>query len=188
MTMSEVKLIEAVNAGWIAPERAAEILIRLADSEDIAARRRAVPVSEVHALAEPEDALEQLSRALCLIAKLPERQRQCVWLQFQVGLKQREIAEALGIPQSNVSVHLQSARVTLVELMGAEDYRALMSDDIGHTFAGGHGMLFPYELWSKYYAGTHQAGNGVWVRRVEDRLAEYIEDRFGPGVEKPGKY
>lgn len=186
--MNERELIRKVNDGELDTEAAIRILAAWARKKDAKSRHKEVLVEEIRAEADPISSSTLTPKLLRLIARLPERQKQCVWLQFQGGLKQAEIAEALGMTQANVSAHLQNARANLADLLAEEDYRALMADSIGSKFSGGRPMLFPYELWSRYYDGCYRAGNGMWVRKISDRLADYIMDRFGPGVEKPSKY
>ena len=61
---------------------------------------------------------ELVARLRTHIEALPDEQRQVLLLQLQYGLQPAEIAEVLGISESNVGVRLNRARASLRKLMG----------------------------------------------------------------------
>lgn len=59
-----------------------------------------------------------------LTARLPDGQREVVWLRFGLDLRLEEIAEALGIPTGTVKSRLHNALKTLRELETPEEVAA----------------------------------------------------------------
>ena len=68
-----------------------------------------------------------LERCWQIIKDMPERQHAVAVLRWQQGMKQSEIAAALGMAEKTVSVHLNRARRRLMAELG-RDY-PLASDD-----------------------------------------------------------
>jgi RNA polymerase sigma-70 factor (ECF subfamily) len=89
----------------------------------IEARYRKGPV-DVPALAYTSILLE---RCWQIIKDMPERQHAVAVLRWQQGMKQAEIAAALGITEKTVSVHLTHARRRLLERLGRD--HPFASDD-----------------------------------------------------------
>jgi RNA polymerase sigma-70 factor (ECF subfamily) len=89
----------------------------------IEARYRKAPV-DIPALALTSIVLE---RCWQIIKNMPERQHAVAALRWQQGMKQTEIAAALGMTEKTVSVHLSQARRRLIAQLGP-DY-PFTSDD-----------------------------------------------------------
>ena len=89
----------------------------------IEARYRRTPV-DLPALAFTSIVLE---RCWKIIQDMPDRQHAVAALRWQQGMKQNEIAAALGITEKTVSVHLTQARRRLIAQLGP-DY-PFTSDD-----------------------------------------------------------
>ena len=68
-----------------------------------------------------------LERCWQIIKDMPERQHAVAVLRWQQGMKQTEIATALGIAEKTVSAHLTGARRRLIAQLG-RDY-PFTSDD-----------------------------------------------------------
>ena len=82
----------------------------------IEARYRTAPV-DVAALAFTSIVLE---RCWKIIQDMPERQHAVAVLRWQQGMKQTEIAAALGMTEKTVSVHLNRARRRLIAQLGPD--------------------------------------------------------------------
>ena len=82
----------------------------------IEARYRTAPV-DVAALALSSIVLE---RCWQIIKNMPERQHAVAVLRWQQGMKQTEIAAALGMTEKTVSVHLSRARRRLIAQLGPD--------------------------------------------------------------------
>lgn len=152
-----------------------------------------------------DEALRRESSNLLLriLNDLPTRQRQCVELYYFDGMSQAEIGVRLCIGIDTVKKHLYRARERLSEHSvstfspqevriyseGQSYYESIMQS-WRHNARTAHPCLYPYELWSRYNAGTRQHANGRWTPIVQDRLREYICYCFGDncGIVKPYKY
>jgi len=82
----------------------------------IEARYRKAPV-DLPALALTSIVLE---RCWKIIQDMPDRQHAVAALRWQQGMKQNEIAAALGITEKTVSVHLTQARRRLIAQLGPD--------------------------------------------------------------------
>ena len=82
----------------------------------IEARYRQAPV-DLPALAFTSIVLE---RCWQIIKNMPERQHAVATLRWQQGMKQTEIAAALGMTEKTVSVHLTQARRRLIAQLGRD--------------------------------------------------------------------
>lgn len=56
-----------------------------------------------------------------LVASLPERQREALFLRYYADLDYRSIADALGVKPGTVAAHLHAAHATLRSRFGKED-------------------------------------------------------------------
>jgi RNA polymerase sigma-70 factor (ECF subfamily) len=94
----------------------------------IEAKYRKAPV-DIPALAFSAIVLERCWR---IIKDMPERQHAVAVLRWQQGMKQAEIAAALGMAEKTVSVHLNRARRRLVAELG-RDYPFASDDGEGQA-------------------------------------------------------
>ncbi len=94
----------------------------------VEARYRKVPV-DIPALAFSSMVLE---RCWQIIQDMPERQHAVAVLRWQQGMKQTEIAAALGMAEKTVSVHLSRARRQLIAQLG-RDYPFASDDGEGRA-------------------------------------------------------
>ena len=94
----------------------------------IEARYRQAPV-DLPALAFTSIVLE---RCWQIIKDMPERQHAVAALRWQQGMKQTEIAAALGVTEKTVSVHLTQARRRLIAQLG-RDYPFAGDDGEGSS-------------------------------------------------------
>ena len=70
--------------------------------------------------AEAAETRDETSRALRLLADLPENQRECIDLKFRGGLMYREIAEVTGLSAGNVGFLIHTGLKTLRERLARE--------------------------------------------------------------------
>lgn len=105
--------------GWV---------LRVATNLAIDAVRRRPPSP---ALAAPLDAAEATTIRLALVAalqSLPKRQRQAVALRYLSGLREEEVATALGVSASTASTHVRR---------GLDTLRRYLGDGFGEELADG---------------------------------------------------
>lgn len=57
--------------------------------------------------------LEELRQVQCIIRQLPQREQDVLRMKYQLGMKQQDIAEILGITESTVSTYTKRARAHL---------------------------------------------------------------------------
>ena len=207
---TEAEIVAATERGLVTGAQANWLLERMAEVEDWAAHEREVPCGAyLEEEVDGESVEDAAARAeasnllLRVINDLTGRQRQCVELHFYGDMKQAQIAERLGISQQMVSQHIAAALRNLAEISAGDlvksppdrRYRvertfweALMRDSIRETPRSKPWTL-PYLLWAKWGVGVEQCANGVWISLFENRLPEYLKDRFGDrGVVAPWKY
>jgi RNA polymerase sigma-70 factor, ECF subfamily len=82
----------------------------------------------------PAQAFSSITLARCwqIIKEMPEQQHAVAVLRWQQGMKQAEIAAALGITEKTVSVHLTRARRRLIAQLGP-DYPFASDDGKGQA-------------------------------------------------------
>jgi RNA polymerase sigma-70 factor (ECF subfamily) len=113
------------------PQRQKWLRTALANNAVSGFRREAawqdrLPRIEAHYRIAPVDLPAQafssivLERCWRIIKEMPEQQHAVAALRWQQGMKQTEIAVALGITEKTVSVHLTRARRRLVAQLGAD--------------------------------------------------------------------
>ena len=73
-----------------------------------------------------------LDRCWQIIKDMPEQQHAVAVLRWQQGMKQTEIAAALGMAEKTVSVHLHRARRRLIAQLGP-DYPFASDDGEGRA-------------------------------------------------------
>lgn len=61
--------------------------------------------------------LEELRQVQRIIKQLPEREQDVLRMKYQLGMKHREIAEALGIAESTVATYAKRARDVLASAL-----------------------------------------------------------------------
>lgn len=201
------EIVAAAKAGRITDKEAIVALEEEYAKQQRQVQEREVPCGAYLDEEAPSETLEdealrrEASNVLLQVLNaLPPRQRQCVELYYFEGMTQDAVAARLGIPQSNVSAHLASAREHLATdcIFSPQDVRITLGNNFYENMMQAvwrnakiaHPCLYPYELWSRYNAGTRQHANGQWTPIIQDHLREYINLCFGAncGISKPYKY